>query len=160
MQKWLRNSPGKRCRHYAKYGCETLQVSAISRFGYVYPGKLKSPPFSSDVRIPDVKYLHEMSAEKNSGCETSGWNVGGSRIPNVIHPGHWLKCTSLATSFQQPAADHVPPPSDGVFGCPVQTSFAPCIPDLLMAKDFKASVLHVSELSIALPWIPKDSPQS
>ena len=36
----------------------------------------------------------------------------------------------------------------------------PCIPDLLMAKDFKASVLHVSELSIALPWIPKNSPQS
>ena len=33
-------------------------------------------------------------------------------------------------------------------------------PDLLMAKDFKASVLHVSELSIALPWIPKNSPQS
>ena len=29
-----------------------------------------------------------------------------------------------------------------------------------MAKDFKASVLHVFELSIALPWIPKDSPQS
>ena len=33
-------------------------------------------------------------------------------------------------------------------------------PDMLMAKDFKASVLHVSELSIALPWIPKNSPQS
>ena len=30
----------------------------------------------------------------------------------------------------------------------------------LMAKDFKASALHVSELSIALPWIPKNSPQS
>ncbi|KAL6349839.1 hypothetical protein AAG906_001726 [Vitis piasezkii] len=36
----------------------------------------------------------------------------------------------------------------------------PCIPVLLMEKDFKASVLHVSELSIALPWIPKNSPQS
>ncbi|RVX11571.1 Transposon Ty3-I Gag-Pol polyprotein [Vitis vinifera] len=36
----------------------------------------------------------------------------------------------------------------------------PCIPDLLMEKDFKASVLLVSELSIALPWIPKNSPQS
>ena len=33
-------------------------------------------------------------------------------------------------------------------------------PDLLLAKDFKASILNVSELSIALPWIPKDSPQS
>ena len=36
----------------------------------------------------------------------------------------------------------------------------PCIPDLLMEKDFKALVLHVSELSIALPWIPNNSPQS
>ncbi|RVW87083.1 hypothetical protein CK203_048385 [Vitis vinifera] len=36
----------------------------------------------------------------------------------------------------------------------------PCIPDLLMAKDFKASVLHISELSIAFPWIPNNSPQS
>ena len=33
-------------------------------------------------------------------------------------------------------------------------------PDMLMAKDFKASVLHVSELSIAFPWIPNNSPQS
>ena len=29
-----------------------------------------------------------------------------------------------------------------------------------MEKDFKALVLHVSELSIALPWIPKISLQS
>ena len=33
---------------------------------------------------------------------------------------------------------------------------SPCIPDLLTEKDFKASVLHVSELSIALPWISKN----
>ena len=87
VQKWLRNSPGKRCRHYAKYGYETLRVSAISRFRYVYPEKLKRPPFSSNVRIPDVKYLDGMSAEKNFECETSAWNVGGSRIPDVRHPG-------------------------------------------------------------------------
>ncbi|RVW28052.1 hypothetical protein CK203_097985 [Vitis vinifera] len=36
----------------------------------------------------------------------------------------------------------------------------PCIPYLVMAKDFKASVLHVSELSIDLSWISKNSPQS
>ena len=36
----------------------------------------------------------------------------------------------------------------------------PCIPDLLMEKDFKALVLHVYELSIALPGIPNNSPQS
>ena len=29
-----------------------------------------------------------------------------------------------------------------------------------MAKDFKALVLHVYELSISLPWIPSNSPQS
>ena len=37
---------------------------------------------------------------------------------------------------------------------------SPCIPDLLMAKDFQALVLHVSELPIALPKIPYNSPQS
>ncbi|WJZ95127.1 hypothetical protein VitviT2T_013918 [Vitis vinifera] len=37
---------------------------------------------------------------------------------------------------------------------------SPCIPDLLMAKDFKDLVLHVSELPIALPKIPHNSPQS
>ncbi|KAL6337965.1 hypothetical protein AAG906_005934 [Vitis piasezkii] len=36
----------------------------------------------------------------------------------------------------------------------------PCIPNLLMVKDFKASVLHVYELPIALPKIPHNSPQS
>ena len=38
---------------------------------------------------------------------------------------------------------------------------SPYILDLLMAaKDFKALVLHVSELQIALPMIPHNSPQS
>ena len=32
----------------------------------------------------------------------------------------------------------------------------PCIPDLLMAKDFKASVLHVSELSICFVMDSKE----
>ena len=36
----------------------------------------------------------------------------------------------------------------------------PCIPDLHMAKDFKASIFHVFELSIAFPWIPNNYPQS
>ena len=39
-------------------------------------------------------------------------------------------------------------------------SYTPCILDFLMAKDFKASALHVSEISIALPWIPNNSPES
>ena len=38
---------------------------------------------------------------------------------------------------------------------------SPYIPDLLMAaEDFTALVLHVSELQIALPKIPHNSPQS
>ena len=36
----------------------------------------------------------------------------------------------------------------------------PCIPNLLMEKDFNALVLHVSELQFALPKIPHNSPQS
>ena len=76
----------------------------------------------------------------------------------ICCPDHWLMWASLASSFGQPATDHVPPPSDGVSGRLVRTSFAPCIPDLLMVKDFKASILHVYELSITLPWIPKNSP--
>ena len=36
----------------------------------------------------------------------------------------------------------------------------PCILNLPMAKVFKASALHVFELSIVLPWIPNNSPQS
>ena len=71
-----------------KNGCKTLQVSAIKWSGYVQPEKLKRPPFPSGVRrcpnakYPDgmaaeKKYSDGMSAEQNSGCETSGWNVGG-----------------------------------------------------------------------------------
>ena len=31
-------------------------------------------------RIPDVRHPGGMSAEKNSGCLTSGWNVGGEEF--------------------------------------------------------------------------------
>ena len=96
---------------------------------------MKRPP------LPSIR-------RQNPECETSGWNVGGNRIPDVRHPGgmsteqnygcvvrmecrwntildvrhpdHWLKCTSLATSFQQLATAHVPPPSDGVSERPVR----------------------------------------
>ena len=34
----------------------------------------------------------------------------------ICCPDHWLKCTSLAMSFRQPATAHIPLPSDGVFG--------------------------------------------
>ena len=42
----------------------------------------------------------------------------------ICCPDHWLKCTSLAMSFRQPATAYVSPPSDGVSGRPVRTSFA------------------------------------
>ena len=51
-------------------------------------------------RVPDVRHLGGMAAEKNFGCETSGWNGSGEefwmrdiqvewrrrRIPDVRHP--------------------------------------------------------------------------
>ena len=96
-------------------------------------------------RIPDVRHLGGMSTEQNSGCDTSGWNVGALPYPDSLRekhttlaiitprtiaypiqiccPDHWLKCTSLATSFRQPATAHVPPPFDGVSERSVRTSF-------------------------------------
>ena len=76
----------------------------------------------------------------------------------ICCPDHWLKvsksCYVIRTACHRPCSAAI------LSGRPVRTSFTPCILDLLMAKDFKALVLHVSELSIALPWIPKNSPQS
>ena len=71
-----------------------------------------------------------------------------SRILDVIHPGG-MAAEQL----------HPDPPRGNVVRSPIRINFIR-IPDLLMEKDFKASVLHVSELSIALPWILKNSPQS
>ena len=57
-----------------------------------YPGKVeRRPDRIPDVRypekverrldrIPDVRYPGGTSAEKNSGCEISGWNVGGEEF--------------------------------------------------------------------------------
>ena len=41
-----------------------------------YPEKVEHWPD----RIPDVRYPGGMSAGKNSGCETSGWNIGGEEF--------------------------------------------------------------------------------
>ena len=51
-----------------------------------YPEKV--PGVKYPEKVPDVKYPDGMSAEKNSGCETSGWNVGGatpSGFPKKTH---------------------------------------------------------------------------
>ena len=141
--KWLRNSLGKR----------------YQRIRIRLTGEVETPSFLIRRQASDAKYPDGMSAEKNSGCETSGWNVDGATpsgfskricgalpyptslkekhtslaiiIPRTITypiqiccPDHWLKCTSLATSFRQPATAHVPPSSDSVSGRPVRTSFA------------------------------------
>nr|CAN75329.1 hypothetical protein VITISV_030845 [Vitis vinifera] len=69
--KWLRNSPGKRYQRIRI--CLTGEVETPSS-----PIRRQEP----DVKYPDgmaaeKKYSDGMSAEQNSGCETSGWNVGG-----------------------------------------------------------------------------------
>ena len=115
--KWLRNSPSKR----------------FQKIRICLTGEVETPSSPIRRQAPDAKYPEKVCV----GCETSRWNVGRAEFW-MCCPNHWLKCTSLATSFRQPAT----------------------YPDLLMAKDFKALVLHVSELSIDLPWIPKNSPQS
>ena len=37
-------------------------------------------------RVPDVRYQGGMATEKNSGCKTSGWNVGREEFRGVRHP--------------------------------------------------------------------------
>nr|CAN84069.1 hypothetical protein VITISV_017251 [Vitis vinifera] len=58
--KWLQNSPGKR----------------YQRIRICLTGEVETPSSPIRRQAPDVKYPDGMSAEKNSGCETSGWNVG------------------------------------------------------------------------------------
>ena len=41
-----------------------------------YPGKVES----RSGRVLDVRYPNGMAAEKNSGCETSGWNGCGEEF--------------------------------------------------------------------------------
>ena len=128
-----------------KIGCETFRVSAIRGFEYVYSEKLKCLPLPSGSWIPDVRHPDVMAAaadfrmwyirmewrrQQNSGCDTSWWKVASVGWNGGGSRMKW-------------AGSHTP-----------------CILDLLMAKDFKASALHVSELYIALPWIPNNSPQS
>ena len=72
VQKWLRNSPSKRYQMIRI--CPTGELETSS-----------SPilcQFFSSIRrqAPDAKYPDGMSAEKNSGCDTSGWNGGGAKF--------------------------------------------------------------------------------
>ena len=69
-----------------------------------------------------------------------------------------VELAAVGIKWRQPGGKWRQP--DGMVAASEWNSYTPCILDFLMAKDFKASVLHVSELSIALPWIPNNSPQS
>ena len=164
-------------------GCETLRVNAIRWSGYVYPEKLKHPPLPSGCEISGCKMsVHgipprvdwAMQRKEDRGARKD-IRINSIRIPQEdiwcaplsglpqgeTHGTHEHHTRTIGYPIRICCPDHwLRPPSDGVSGRPVRTSFAPCIPDLLMAKDFKALVLHVFELSIALPWIPKNSPQS
>ena len=145
--KWLRNSLGRRYQR--------IRIRLIRA--------VETPSSPIRRQAPDVKYPDGMAAEKNSGCETSGWNVrcytsqgGHLRVQGVGTPppddtehaslsgatpsgfskricgalpypdslrekhtilaiitprtieypiricclDHWLKCTSLSTSFR------------------------------------------------------------
>ncbi|RVW63864.1 hypothetical protein CK203_055605 [Vitis vinifera] len=114
----------------------------------------------------DIKYLKQ----NISKCQT---------YPEQLHlrvwlsgatPSGWPKRTRGALPYpdslreKHPALANITHPNDSISSYPDMLSgslsHTPCIPNLLMEKDFKASVLHVSELSIALPWIPNNSPQS
>ena len=62
--KWLRNSPGKRYQR--------IRICLI--------GEVETPSSPIQRQAPDAKYPDGMSAEKNSGCETFEWNVGGAEF--------------------------------------------------------------------------------
>ena len=82
---------------------------------------------SNSIRIPQEDSWRALLSELPQGeaHDTRDHHTRTIAYPILICcPDHWLKCTSLATSFWQPATAHIPPPSDGVSGCSVWTSFA------------------------------------
>ena len=120
-------------------------------------------------RIPDVRHPGGMSAEQNSGCETSSWNVGGaefwmwdiwvecrrSRIPDVIHPGGMSTATRSAVlrwCVRTPCPDDSISYLDMLSGWKRPTFRRPPMvcPDIFCKED----------LSRTQSRIPKNSPQS
>ena len=71
-KKWLRNSPGERYQHCAKW-LRNSPGERYQRIRICISGEVEMP--YSPIRL------------LNSGCKTSGCNGGGSKIPDVIHPG-------------------------------------------------------------------------
>ncbi|RVW82087.1 hypothetical protein CK203_052461 [Vitis vinifera] len=157
--KWLQNSLGER----------------YQRIQICLTGEVETPSSPIRRQAPDAKYPDRMSTEKNSGCGISrefGTSQGGRmRVHGVgTPPPDDTERASLSraipSGFPKRTRDALPYPDSLMEKHPTlaiittRTIAYPIQIYLLMAKDFKASVLHVSELSIALPWIPKNSPQS
>ncbi|RVW57768.1 hypothetical protein CK203_117296 [Vitis vinifera] len=89
-------------------------------------------------------------------------NIG--KLQEKFHSKRAAKFRSKRTTFSQPKADfaavqNLPSAWSDWLPMAVTPSFQLRIA-FVYGKDFKTSVLHVSKLSIALPWIPKNSPQS
>ena len=132
--KWLRNSPGKRYRQIQI--CLTREVETPS-----FPIRRQAPdvkyPEKMERHKGDRPRVHgvgthpeQLHSDSPRGYAAhspiytpSGRSTRHSRTSHtrtIAYPiricclDHCLKCTSLGTSFRQPATAHVPPPSDGV----------------------------------------------
>ena len=70
--KWLRNSLGKR----------------FQRIRICLTGEVETPSSPIRRQALDTKYPDGMSAEKNSRCETSGWNGGALPYPDSLREKH------------------------------------------------------------------------
>nr|CAN81259.1 hypothetical protein VITISV_023327 [Vitis vinifera] len=137
--------------------------------------RLKRPPLPSGVkcrmrnirmeflrrRIPNVRHPGGMSAEQNSGCETSGWNVGGATSSGF--PKRTRGALPYPDSLREKhAALAIITPR--MIAYPIRI----CCPDhwlkcqALLQPTFRhPSMVCPDALSgHLLPWIPNNSPQS
>nr|CAN66078.1 hypothetical protein VITISV_024289 [Vitis vinifera] len=140
---------------------DALRVNAIRGSGHTYPGKLKRLLSHPAVRYPDAIRINSIriSQEDTRRALLFGFPLVEAQNTREHHTSddsisYPDMLSGSLTNVSKPCYNSR---SAALRWC-VRTSFAHCIPDLLMANDFKVSVLHVSELSIALPWIPKNSP--
>ena len=147
--KWLRNSSGKRYQQIQICLSEEVEMpsSPIRRLIRMWNIRRWWNVTRTEFRMWDIWRRWNVT-RRSSAC---AW----CRDPSKATPSGFPKrargaCDSFPIRRQAPDVKH-----------PKKVARHPDrIPDVAMAKEFKASILHVSELSIALPWIPKDSPQS
>ena len=175
--KYLRNSPGKHYWHCAKW----LRNSPGKRYRRIricLTEEVEMPSFPIRICLPDVKYPEKMERHPRivRVCMVQGpirsnsiWipQAGIAIRSNSIRiPQAGIAIRSNSIRIPQAGTRRLRTSHTRTIASPIRTrhsrslSHTSYIPDLLMEKDFKASVLHVSELSIALPWIPNNSPQS